>query len=248
MSNYYNNNQRGYNQYQPNQNMYQQPNYGIPPGNMPRGNIYNQNSNYNQGNYNQNQNQNIGPKIFISGNIGRINISSEDLETFSKSLKSTEWTTNQNYLQAENIRVSLKLSLQGQLQSEIAVPKNRFNEYALNSNFNLNEFQNFIKSVEDENIRKKDEAEKEKTEFLRVNFPNESPSISNSDLYKKIGDNKREVIIKDRNLYGKVERLLPLIKSPSSVNEPPKQGSGIYDFTNANNDGKIYTNTPGMRY
>ena len=142
----------------------------------------------------------------------------------------------------------MKLSLQGQLQSEIAVPKNRFNEYALNSNFNLNEFQNFIKSVEDENIRKKDEAEKEKTEFLRVNFPNESPSISNSDLYKKIGENKREVIIKDRNLYGKVERLLPLIKSPSSVNEPPKQGSGIYDFTNANNDGKIYTNTPGMRY
>lgn len=244
MSNYYNNNQRGYNQYQPNQNMYQQPNYGIPPGNMPRGNIYNQNSNYNQGNYNQNQNQNIGPKIFISGNIGRINISSEDLETFSKSLKSTEWTTNQNYLQAENIRVSLKLSLQGQLQSEIAVPKNRFNEYALNSNFNLNEFQNFIKSVEDENIRKKDEAEKEKTEFLRVNFPNESPSISNSDLYKKIGENKREVIIKDRNLYGKVERLLPLLKNedaPKSAGNYDIKRSGIFDYEKKE-DKKLFTN------
>ena len=66
-------------------------------------------------------------------------------------------------------------------------------------------------------------------------------------VWLKIGENKREVIIKDSNLYGKVERLLPLIKSSSS-NEPPKQSSGIYDFTSANNEGKIYTNTPGMGY
>ena len=30
--------------------------------------------------------------------------------------------------------------------------------------------------------------------------------------------------------------------------EPAKQGSGIYDFTSANNDGKILFNTPGVSH
>ena len=211
MNNYYNNNQRPYgNQYQPNQNIYQQSNY-IPPSRT-LGNIYGQ-VNYNQQN-NQNQNQNNnGPKIFISGYIGRLKISAEDLETFSKSLKSAEWTTNANYLQAKNIDVRLKISLQGQNRSEVNIPKNRFNDYLTNSSFNYDDFQNFIKNAEEKNKTKKEEGKKERNEFLRINFPNESADISNDELYKKIKEKKNDVIKNDSNLYGKVERLLPRLNS-----------------------------------
>ena len=213
MNNIYGNNQRMYgNQYQPNQNIYQGPSY-IPPSGPNARNIYKP-GNYQPNNQNQNQNQNNnGPKIFISGTIGRLTISSEDLETFSKSLKSAEWTTNANYLQAKNIDVKMKMSLQGQLQSNIDKPRNRFNDFNINSNFNYDEYQNFIKTVENQNKKIKDEIYKEKNEFLRVNFPNEKPDVSNDDIYKKIRENKKAVVEKDSNLYGKVERLIPLLKS-----------------------------------
>ena len=212
MNNIYGNNQRMYgNQYQPNQNIYQGPSY-IPPSGPNARNIYNP-GNYQPNNQNQNQNQNNnGPKIFISGTIGRLTISSEDLETFSKSLKSAEWTTNANYLQAKNIDVKMKMSLQGQLQSNIDKPRNRFNDFNINSNFNYDEYQNFIKTVENQNKKIKDDIYKEKNEFLRVNFPNEKQDISNDDIYKKIRENKKAVVEKDSNLYGKVERLIPLLK------------------------------------
>ena len=213
MNNIYGNNQRMYgNQYQPNQNIYQGPSY-IPPSGPNARNIYNP-GNYQPNNQNQNQNQNNnGPKIFISGTIGRLTISSEDLETFSKSLKSAEWTTNANYLQAKNIDVKMKMSLQGQLQSNVDKPRNRFNDFNINSNFNYDEYQNFIKTVENQNKKIKDDIYKEKNEFLRVNFPNEKPDVSNDDIYKKIRENKKAVVEKDSNLYGKVERLIPLLKS-----------------------------------
>ena len=210
MSNFYNNNQRMFgnqNPYQPNNN-YQTPSY-IPPSGA-AGNFYN-NMNYNQGNtYNQNQNQiqnNNVPQAFISGKIGRIQISSENLETFSKSLKSAEWTNNTNYAQAKNVEVKIK-NMQG-MKGDIERPTNRFNEYNTYSNFNFNEFQNFIKNVEDENRKKKEQVIKEKNEFLRINFPNENPDIiSNEDIYKKIGENRKSVVEKDSKLFRKVERLL----------------------------------------
>ena len=250
MNNIYGNNQRMYgNQYQPNQNIYQGPNY-IPPSRGNAGNIYSP-GNFNQpNNYNQNQNQmNTGPKAFITGHIGRLQIASEDLETFSKSLKSAEWTNNANYLQAKNIEVKMKISLQGQLQSNVNIPKNRFNDYNINSNFNYDEYQNFIKTVENQNKKVKEDSNKEKNEFLRVNFPNEKPDISNENIFKKIGENKKTIIEKDSNLYRKVERLIPLLNRGNSNSEP---SSGIYDVTRANSDGKVFTNnnygTPGVAY
>ena len=117
MSNYYNNNNQGIygnqNQYRPNQNNFAGPNYMPPSGTS--GTIYSKfnQQNYNQGNnYNQNQN-NVGPMPFISGHIGCLLISSEDIDTFSKSLRTTEWTNNPNYLQAKNIDVKMKISLKG---------------------------------------------------------------------------------------------------------------------------------------
>ena len=178
-------------------------------------------------------------------------ISAEDLETFSKSLKSAEWTNNANYLQAKNIDVKMKFSLCGQIKSDINVPKNRFNDYYLNSNLKYNDYLNYIKNVEEENKRKKEENEKEKNEFLRDNFPNEKPNISNSELYKKIGEKKKEILEKDSNLYRKVDRLIPLLKT-GNPKEESNQNSGIYDFTKANS-GKLFTNdgnsgTPGLGF
>ena len=224
-----NSNQQNYNQ----GNNYNQPNYN-------QGNNYNNynQQNYNQGNnYNQNQNNN-GPMPFISGHIGRLLISSEDIDTFSKSLRTTEWTNNPNYLQAKNVDVKMKINLKGQLQYDInSPPKNRFNDYITNSNLNFNDFLNFVKSVEDENKKKKENVDKERNEFLKINFPNEKPDISNDDLYKKIGENKKGIVEKDTNLYGKVERFLVPSVQPLA---PPVQSSGIYDFTRSNTDGKAF--------
>ena len=237
MSSIYNTNQRMFgnqNPYQPN-NKYQGPTYIPPSGGA--GNYYN-NMNYNQGNsYNQNNNV---PQAFISGKIGRLAISSEDLETFSKSLKSAEWTNNANYAQAKNVLIKIK-NMQGE-KEDIEKPKNRFNDYNTYSNFNFNEFQNFIKNAEDENRRQKDAVVKEKNEFLRINFPSEKPDISNDDIYKKIGENRKSVVEKDANLFRKIERLLNL--QPSA----PAPSQGIYDYGKSNSMEIGNMGAPGLGF
>ena len=220
---YGNQNNSSNNIYRPqNQNIYQNMNmnnYKPPQG--PYQNNYNQN-NYNQNNFynqqqqnygNQNQqNQNAGPKPFISGFIGRCKISSEDVQTFSKSIKEVEWTTNVNYLQAQNVPVRTKIISQGENRNDVFIPRHRFNDYYLNSNFNPNEIIAFVSEVNDTNRKAKEQGDKEKSDFLKKNFPSESADIGINDLYKKIGENRKDVIAKDSNLNGKVERLLPLIK------------------------------------
>ena len=225
----YLNNQNLYgNQYQPNTNMYQQQQQNY---NYPQGSIYGQSSNYNQNNYNQNQNQDIGS--FISGRIGNKVIKSEDKDTFMKSLQSANWTQNKSYLDASNVHVGMRTSFQSQLKSEIVEPVCQFSRYMVGSNFNDDDYQNYVKFIQEENQRKKEEGEREKNEFLKVNFPNENSNMTEYELFDKIGKNKKDILMKDSNLYGKVERLLLLITS----SELPKQSSDIYDY------GK-----PGMGY
>ena len=224
----YNNNNRGgfyqnqnsaNNPYRPQgQNIYQQMNNNFKP---PQGQYQN---NYNQGNYNPNlynqqqnygnqpQNQNVGPKPFITGAIGRCKISAEDLQTFSKSIKEVEWTNNVNYMQAQNIPVRHRLSGQGENRNDVYIPRHRFNDYYINSNFNPNEIITFIREVTDKNKKVKDQIVKEKSDFLKDNFPSESADLGLNDLYKKIGEKRKEVLEKDNNLYRRVENLLPLIK------------------------------------
>jgi len=261
MSNYYNNNNRGI--YGGQNNMYgqQAPNMYSNSNNYmrPQGNFYN---NYNQGNYNQNnyQNQNQihnqnfnnqnqqnnGPKPFISGYMGRILISAQDLETFQKSLKSAEWTQNKNYLKANNINIKLRTNnLQGQLQSEISIPRNRFNNYGgINSNFNEEDLINFIKEVNNYNQKQKEQIANEKNNFIRNNFPNERPDLNMNYLFEKIGENRKDVLMKDSSLYGKVERLLPLLKNedaPKSAGNYDIKRSGIFDYEKKE-DKKLFTN------
>ena len=214
-------------------------------------------SNYNAGNYNQNnyQNQNYnnqnqqnnGPTPFISAYMGRILISSQDLETFKKSIESSDWTQNKNYLQAEKVLVQIKGSLSGQLQSEIAIPQNRINSLGYNSNFDDRNFLDFLAEVNNSNESQKKQVENEKNNFMRDNFPNEKPDISASDLYDKIGENKKDILMKDSSLYGKVERLLPLLKTEGAPKGPVKS-SGIYDYEKKD-DNKVFSNdnygTPG---
>ena len=263
----YNNRNRIYSQ--GGQNMYPNSNYNRSQPNYPNNNNnynnppnYNQNYNYQQQQQNRNnQNQqNNGPKPFITVNMGRLLITSVTLEDFSKSLKSVEWTTNKNYLQASNIDVKMKQGLQGQISSDIRVPKNRFNEYGINSNFNYSIFSNFIREVINNNNKQKEQQEKEKISFIRNNFPFEKFDIDAKDLYLKIGQNRKDVVMKDSSLYRKVERLLPLIKPLDVPNDDKKEDdkkmfSNNNDFSlfnnndndnkNNNDDKKIYTNTPG---
>ena len=263
----YNNRNRIYSQ--GGQNMYPNSNYNRSQPNYPNNNNnynnppnYNQNYNYQQQQQNRNnQNQqNNGPKPFITVNMGRLLITSVTLEDFSKSLKSVEWTTNKNYLQASNIDVKMKQGLQGQISSDIRVPKNRFNEYGINSNFNYSIFSNFIREVINNNNKQKEQQEKEKISFIRNNFPFEKYDIDAKDLYLKIGQNRKDVVMKDSSLYRKVERLLPLIKPLDVPNDDKKEDdkkmfSNNNDFSlfnnndndnkNNNDDKKIYTNTPG---
>ena len=217
---------------------------------------YNYQNNYNAGNYNQNnyQNQNYNNQQnneFISAYMGRILISSQDLETFKKSIQSPDWTQNKNYLQAEKIPVQIRGSLSGQLQSEIVIPQNRINNLGYNSNFDERNFLDFLAEVNNSNESQKKQVENEKNSFMRDNFPNEKPDLSISDLYAKIGDNKKDVIMKDSSLYRKVERLLPLLKTedaPKGAGNFNTKSSGIYDY-GKNNDNKTFSNdnygTPG---
>ena len=267
---YYNNNNRGgiYGNQNNNiyglqgQNMYQNQNFNRSQGNYqnnynPGGN-YNQNNNYQQQNYNNQNQQNNGPIPFISGKMGRILISSETLETFSKSLRSAEWTNNSSYMQAKNIEVKMKSSSQNQSQNNINIPKNRFNEYRLNSNFNFNNFTNFLKEVKESNQKIKEKVQNEKNNFMRNNFPNERDDLSMNNLYVKIGQNRKDVVMKDSSLYRKVERLLPLLKAvevPKNLDEDNKKPSndnnmGAPSGPLSNDDKKIFTNdgnvTPGF--
>ena len=259
MSNFYNNNNQGSfynnqnnNMYRPGQNFYSNNNYNRPQGN------YNQNQNQNQFNnnyqgqiYNNQNQQNNGPKPFISAYMGRILIKSETLETFSKNLKSTEWTTNPNYLQAKDIDIKTKLNLKGQLQSDINIPPNRFNDYNLgsNSNFNNINFITYIKEINENNNKQKKQIEEEKNNFMRNNFPNEDYNMRLKDLYIKIGLNRKDVIKKDYSLYGKVEKLIPLLKPievPKNWGKKEDMGAPSGPKVGSQNSGKIYSNTPGF--
>ena len=270
--NFNNNNRGGYgnqnNMYNQNQNNYSNQNYNRQQGN------YNQN-NYNPGNYNQNNNfqqqqnynnqnqQNNNVKPFISAYMGRLLIKSETLDVFSKSLNTKEWTKNPNYLLAKNVDVRMKINLKGQLNN-FSIPRNRFNEHQYNTNFNLNTFYGFIKEVIDNNNKRKEKSISERNNFMKNNFPTERNDININDLYTKIGENRKDVLKKDYKLYGKIERILPSIKpfeAPKKVESEKK----IYSNDNkkettptpspspfeknkdtANNDGKIFTNTPGF--
>ena len=229
----YNNNNRGgfygnqnnNNIYRPpGQNIYQQMNINYKPPQAPYQNNYNPNNNYNQNqniynqqqqqqNYqNQQQSQNQGPLAFIEGYIGRCKISSEDLQTFSKSIKEVEWTSNANYMQANNIPIRHKLMGQGDNRNDVYQPMNRFNNYYENFNFNTNEITAFISEVTEKNRKFKEELDNEKSNFMKNNFPNENADLGLNELYPKIEEKRNDILKKDSTLYGKVERLLPLIK------------------------------------
>ena len=213
----YNNNNRGgfYQNQNNNNNMYR------PPGQ----NIYQQmNNNYNQPhgpfqNYNQNlfgpqTNQGPGPRPFIQGYIGRTMISSEDLQTFSKSIKGVEWTKNVNYMQAQNIPVRHKLMGLGENnRNDVYIPRHRFNDYYFNSNFNPREILDLIQEATNNNRKIKDQTIKEKTDFFKENFPTENVDLNLDELYPKIGKKRKEIIEKDSNISGKAKHLLTKIKN-----------------------------------
>ena len=70
----------------------------------------------------------------------------------------------------------------------------------------------FIAQVSEKNNKFKEEINSEKSNFMKNNFPSENADLALNDLYQKIEEKRKDILIKDSNLYQKVERLLPLIK------------------------------------
>ena len=257
---YYNNNNRGapygnqnnfYNQ--PNQNAYPNQNQNnnfrrlsAPGAYQNNNNNYNPGFNYNQNNNNYQQQQNYNNQNqqnqqnnvpFISINMGRILITSETLDTFLKSLKITEWTNNPNYLQANNIPVNMKLNINKRLQCDYSNLPNRFNDYEMRSNFNYNNLINYLTELNNSKNKQEEQKENDRRNFIKNNFPNENPYLSMRDLYVVIGQNRKNVVMKDSDLYRKVERLLPLLKPV----EVPKDFKKEEDKKN-NDDFSLFTN------
>ena len=244
MNNYYNNNKPLYGQQNYGGNNYQNnfyQNQGMRPNNNyynknQNSNFYNQNqSNNSQNNYNQND-----PNIFISGRIGRILISSEDLNTFSNSIKTVEWTKNQYYLQAKNIEVAPTFSNNSNNDNNnFNVPKSNLDEYIISGNSAENDFKTYLAEIEMRKKKQNEEIDKEKSEFIKVNFPNENPYMNVEEIYGKIGGNIKGVVSNDKNLYSMVERYLPYIRPSSNnmeggnknyVNTPASSGTPGYGY------------------
>ena len=191
----------------PGQNIYQQMNNNY---NQPHGPF----QNYNQNLFGPQTNQGPGPRPFIQGYIGRTMISSEDLQTFSKSIKEVEWTKNVNYMQAQNIPVRHKLMGLGENnRNDVYIPRHRFNDYYFNSNFNPREILDLIQEATNNNRKIKDQTIKEKTDFFKENFPTENVDLNLDELYPKIGKKRKEIIEKDSNISGKAKHLLTKIKN-----------------------------------
>ena len=120
----------------------------------------------------------------------------------------------------------------------------------------MNNFINYLKEINEINVKRKQQIENEKNNFMRNNFPNERYDLKMNDLYIKTGQNRKDVIIKDSSLYSKVERLLPLLKPVEVPKDFGKKEDNIGDpswpqFINqdsGNDAGKIFTNTPGFWY
>ena len=63
---------------------------------------------------------------------------------------------------------------------------------------------------------------------MKNNFPTEKSDININDLYTKIGENRKDVLKKDYKLYGKVERLLPLLKPVEVPKDFGKKEDNIF--------------------
>lgn len=239
MNNFYNNqyNPQNFN-YGQGQNFYQNQNMRNNNSYMPNGqgsnyNNYNPNNNMNNMNNNANNNYNQNdPNVFISGRIGRMLIASENVDTFSNSLKAVEWTRNPIYLQAKNIDVAptfLNNNSSSNQNSNFSAPKCTIDEYMINANSAGDDYRVVLAEIESRKKNQNDEVERAQTEFMRSCLPNENNGMPVEDIYSKIGGNISGVLLNDKGLYGLVEKYLPFIK-------PGNNNSG---------DNKMYTNTPG---
>lgn len=161
----------------------------------------------------------------ISGKIGRMLIAQEDQDTFIKSLKSVEWTQNPIYIQAKGIQVKPTFEYGGNNRpgGVRKIPRPGFDQYSLDVSV-MDSFANYKKEVEERQQKLKEDIKKEKDDFIRINFPNDSNNmnISLEEIYDKIGANKGGVLVRDNNLYKLVEKHIPFLQSGREENNGPK--------------------------
>ena len=79
-----------------------------------------------------------------------------------------------------------KIVSQGENRNDVFIPRHRFNDYYLNSNFKPNEIIAFITEVTDTNKRTKEQYDKEKNDFLKNNFPDENADRNDIAIFSII--------------------------------------------------------------
>ena len=147
---------------------------------------------------------------FILGKFGKKTVVAQDLDTFLNSLKKAEWTTNPSYIMAKDINVKPTFNKSENSNDEPDIPKysETVNKLYLHLNeINSNDFLNYIDEVNDRNNKLKQNAKKEKEEFMKLNFPNEE-NIDLSGILNKIKNNHKSFISKDQILFDKIKQAM----------------------------------------
>ena len=152
-----------------------------------------------------NENSQHKAQPFIIGKFGRKTVVSQDLNTFMSKMKKAEWTTNPSYLIAKDIKIQTDLG-KNIKENEFDLPKYSTNIdklYLHLNKINFSDYTNYVNEINNRKDKLKEEAKKEKEEFLKNNFPNEGKLHLNSIL-NRIRNNPMSFISKDQILYNKI--------------------------------------------
>ena len=156
-----------------------------------------------------NQNYNT-PQTFIYGKFGKKTVVQQDLKTFVNKIKKAEWTTNQSYLIAKNINISPSFGKNDNIDSDFDIP--RFSKsidklYLKSIQINFNDYLNYVNEIKTRKQKLDEEAKREKSEFLRNNFPSEG-KLDLKSILNRIRNNHKSFISKDQLLYNKISEAM----------------------------------------
>ena len=156
-----------------------------------------------------NQNYNT-PQTFIYGKFGKKTVVQQDLKTFVNKIKKAEWTTNPSYLIAKNINISPSFGKNDSIDDDFDIP--RFSKsidklYLKSIQINFNDYLNYVNEIKTRKQKLDEEAKREKSEFLRNNFPSEG-KLDLKSILNRIRNNHKSFISKDQLLYNKISEAM----------------------------------------
>ena len=169
-----------------------------------RNQMFSRNSTKNIKDYNENKQNKQKP--FIIGKFGKKTVVSQDLNTFINKMKKAEWTTNPSYLIAKDINITPTFEKSDKKENSYDIPRYSSTVDKLYLHLipiNFNDYMNYINEIKNRKNKLKEEAKKEKEDFLRNNFPNEG-KLDLKSILNRIRNNHEGFISKDQILYNKI--------------------------------------------